>query len=220
MSKKITKLNSAPIVDDDTNLVNDDTNLEKAEKKSETALELAKRLEKEVAEYIKVVKSKQTDEELDEMEKELMAEWTEFDKYIKEREYVVPTSCVFEGKTYTKADVAGKIVYFISKSEQIFQYVYGLYELCKLWKSPTFEKISYGALDSTLRLLDQNKFRGMTEWRDILIVNEFMKPLHEDYSKDTTMQIARAQKHDAIVKQHDLINPVGKKEEECKKEEE
>ena len=182
-------------------------------KRPETSMELAKRLEKEVAEYIKVVKTKNTDEELDAMEKELMDEWTEFDKYIKDREYLVPASCVFEGKTYTKADVAGKIVYFISKQEQIFQYVYGLYELCKLWKSPTFEKISYGALDSTLRLLDQNKFQGMTEWRDILIVNEFMKPLHEDYSKDTTNQIARAKKHDAIIKQRDLINPVKKEEE-------
>lgn len=193
---KITRLNSAA-----------DADAAKETKRVETAKELAERLTEEVAEYVKVVETKTTEEELDELEKALMEEWNEFDKYIKEREYTIPTSCVFEGKTYTKADVAGKIVYFISKQEQIFQYVYGLYELCKLWKSPNFDKIAYGAFDSTLRLLDQAKYQGMTEWRDILIVNEFMKPLHEDYSKDTTMQIARAQKHDAISKRREMIKP-------------
>ena len=202
---KITRLNSAA-----------DADAAKETKRVETAKELAERLTEEVAEYVKVVETKTTEEELDELEKALMEEWNEFDKYIKEREYTIPTSCVFEGKTYTKADVAGKIVYFISKQEQIFQYVYGLYELCKLWKSPNFEKIAYGAFDSTLRLLDQAKYQGMTEWRDILIVNEFMKPLHEDYSKDTTMQIARAQKHDAISKRREMIKP--RKEESKEKD--
>ena len=184
-----------------------DADAAKESKRQETALELAKRLEKEVAEYVKMVDTKTTEEELDELEKALMEEWNEFDEYIKNREYTIPASCTFEGKTYSKADVAGKIVYFISKQEQVFQYVYGLYELCKLWKNPNFEKIAYGAFDSTLRLLDQCKYQGMSEWRDILIVNEYMKPLHEDYSKDTTMQIARAQKHDAISKRRELIKP-------------
>ena len=48
------------------------------------------------------------------------------------------------------------------------------------------KEIAFGPLDSTLRLLDQCKFQGMTEWRDILIVNEYMKALHEQYAKDTT----------------------------------
>ena len=51
----------------------------------------------------------------------------------------------------------------------------------------------------------------MSEWRDILIVNEYMKPLHEQYAKDTTRHIAIAQKHDAIIKQRDLIEPVKSK---------
>ena len=81
----------------------------------------------------------------------------------------------------------------------------------QLWKSPTFTEINFGALDSTLRLLDQCKFQGMSEWRDILIVNEYMKALHEQYAKDTTRHIAIAQKHDAIIKQRDLIEPVKSK---------
>lgn len=202
METKKTKLNSAAIAE---GAIAEEVKT----KKVETAMEMAKRLEKEVEEYKEMVSSKKTQEELDELEKALMDEMDEFDKYIKKRVYDLPTGCSFEGKNYTRQDVAGKIIYFISKMEQTWQYVYGLYELCKLWKNTiNQDTISYGALDSTLRLLDGGKFQGVSEWRDILIVNEFMKSMHEDYAKDTTIQLARAQKHDAIIKQRDLITPI------------
>lgn len=177
------------------------------EAKQETAKEMAERLTKEVEEYKALVDTKETQEELDEMEKEIMAKMEEFDAVIKNRTYELPGSCIFEDKIYTRSEVSNKIIYFISKIEQTWQYVLGLYELCKFWKTDQKE-ISYGALDSTLRLLDQAKFKGSQEWRDILIVNEYIKPLHDDYVKDTTQQIAHAQMHDAIIKRRDLITPV------------
>ena len=48
----------------------------------------------------------------------------------------------------------------------------------------------------------------MTEWRDILIVNEYMKSLHEQYAKDTTQHIALGHRHNAIISQRDLITKV------------
>ena len=173
----------------------------------ETAQEMAERLQKEVDAYKEMVSTKETQEELDELEREIMKEMDEYDKYIKDVRYALPENTVFEGKTYTRSAIADKITYFISKIEQTWQYVLGLYELCKYWKSNETE-IAFGPLDSTLRLLDQCKFQGMTEWRDILIVNEYMKALHEQYAKDTTRQIALAQRHNAIIQQRDLITPV------------
>jgi hypothetical protein len=173
----------------------------------ETAQEMAERLQKEVDAYKEMVSTKETQEELDELEREIMKEMDEYDKYIKDVRYALPENTVFEGKTYTRSAVADKITYFISKIEQTWQYVLGLYELCKYWKSNETE-IAFGPLDSTLRLLDQCKFQGMTEWRDILIVNEYMKALHEQYAKDTTQHIALAQRHNAIIQQRDLITPV------------
>lgn len=173
----------------------------------ETAQEMAERLQKEVDAYKELVSTKETQEELDELEKEIMKEMDVYDEYIKGIRYALPENTVFEGKTYTRSAVADKITYFISKIEQTWQYVLGLYELCKYWKSNETE-IAFGPLDSTLRLLDQCKFQGMTEWRDILIVNEYMKALHEQYAKDTTRQIALAQRHNAIIQQRDLITPV------------
>lgn len=173
----------------------------------ETAQEMAERLQKEVDAYKELVSTKETQEELDELEREIMKEMDVYDEYIKGIRYALPENTVFEGKTYTRSAVADKITYFISKIEQTWQYVLGLYELCKYWKSNETE-IAFGPLDSTLRLLDQCKFQGMTEWRDILIVNEYMKALHEQYAKDTTRQIALAQRHNAIIQQRDLITPV------------
>ena len=173
----------------------------------ETAQELAERLQKEVDAYKEMVSTKETQEELDELEKEIMKEMDAYDEYIKGVHYNLPENTVFEGKTYTRSAVAEKIIYFISKIEQTWQYVLGLYELCKYWKSNAKE-IAFGPLDSTLRLLDQCKFQGMTEWRDILIVNEYMKALHEQYAKDTTHHIALAQRHNAIIQQRDLIAPI------------
>ena len=178
--------------------------------REETAQELAERLQKEFDEYAEKVSKIDKQEELDDLENELMKEMDDYDRYISQVRYTLPESIMFEGKNYTKSVVAGKIIYFISKIEQTWQYVMGLYELCRLWKNPDFSEITFGALDSTLRLLDQGKYQGMTEWRDILIVNEFVKPMHEAYAKDTTMQIALAKKHNEIIKRRDLIDPVKK----------
>lgn len=191
--------------------------LEKLEQRPETAQEMAERLQKEVDAYKEMVSTKETQEELDELEKEIMKEMDAYDEYIKGVRYSLPENTVFEGKTYTRSAVADKITYFISKIEQTWQYVLGLYELCKFWKSNN-DEIAFGPLDSTLRLLDQCKFQGMTEWRDILIVNEYMKALHEQYAKDTTQHIAIAQKHNAIIGQRDLITPVKSEESEAKQE--
>jgi hypothetical protein len=175
---------------------------------AETAQEMAERLQKEVDAYKEMVSNVKTQEELDELEKAIMVEMDEYDEYISGVRYPLQNDVVFEGKTYSKADVAGKIIYFISKIEQSWQYVLGLYELCKLWKTPSFDEITFGALDSTLRLLDQCKYKGMTEWRDILIVNEYMKSVHEQYAKDTTRHIALGHRHNAIISQRDLITKI------------
>lgn len=177
-------------------------------KQNETAKEMAERLQKEVDNYKEMVSGINTQEELNELEQSIMEKMDEYEKYIKDVKYALPENCVFEDKTYSKSAIADKIVFFISKIEQTWQYVLGLYDLCKFWKTPTNAEITFGALDSTLRLLDQCKYQGMTEWRDILVINEYMKAMHEEYAKDTTQHIALAQMHNEIIKRRDLIDPV------------
>lgn len=181
---------------------------ENVEQKQETALEQAKRLEKEVEEYKSKIEQINDMEELKNEEKVIIAELDKFGEYIKTRVYPVPSEVIFEGKRYSRADVAGKINYFIGKNEVGWQYTLGLYQLCQFWRNTTEKNITYGQLDSTLRILEQQKFRGYEEWRDILMVNEYMKALHEDYTKDLALQIAGSQKHNAILERMDLIGKV------------
>lgn len=188
-----------------------DLNSTKEAEHVETAQEMAERLQKDLDEYKEFIGTVNSQEKLDELEKEIMVEMDKNDAHLKDVRYQLPDSCTFENTKYSRADVAGKIIYFVSKIEQTWQYVLGLYELCKLWKTTDLKEINFGALDSTLRLLDQCKFQGMTEWRDILIINEYMKSLHEAFAKDTTVTIWLSQKHNEIIKRRDLIDPVKSK---------
>ena len=183
-------------------------NEETKEQKQETALEQAKRLQAEVDAYKKEIEGINDVEVLKEKEKEIIAEMDKFDEYIKSRTYPVPNGVDFEGEHYSRSDVAGEIIYFINKNEVQWQYTLGLYQLCRFWKNTSNEVITYGQLDSTLRILEQQKFRGFDEWRNILLVNEYMKALHEDYTKDLAVQIALSQKHNSILERMDLIGKV------------
>lgn len=195
-----------------TQVVEADLIIPKKVENVETAQQMAERLQKEVDVFKEKVSEIKTQEELDELEKEILKELDEYDEYIKGVKYELPKDVLFEGTKYNKSQVAGLIVNFISRNEQTWQYVLGLYELCKLWKQSDLENISFGALDSTLRLLDQQKFKGIAEWRNILIINEYMKALHEQYAKDTTRHIAIGHRHSAIISQRDLITPVKSQE--------
>lgn len=183
-------------------------NEEAKEQKQETALEQAKRLQAEVDAYKKEIEGINDVEVLKEKEKEIIAEMDKFDEYIKSRTYPVPNGVDFEGEHYSRSDVSGEIIYFINKNEVQWQYTLGLYQLCRFWKNTSNEVITYGQLDSTLRILEQQKFRGFDEWRNILLVNEYMKALHEDYTKDLAVQIALSQKHNSILERMDLIGKV------------
>lgn len=183
-------------------------NEETKEQKQETALEQAKRLQAEVDAYKKEIEGINDVEALKEKEKEIIAEMDKFDEYIKSRTYPVPNGVDFEGEHYSRSEVSGEIIYFINKNEVQWQYTLGLYQLCRFWKNTSNEVITYGQLDSTLRILEQQKFRGFDEWRNILLVNEYMKALHEDYTKDLAVQIALSQKHNSILERMDLIGKV------------
>jgi len=124
-------------------------------------------------------------EELKAYELEIDKEQEEYDKYLREREYEIPQDpIIFSGKTYSVGDIATKITYHLNRIEQSFEYVMGLLGLVNIWKTRPIKKISFGAYDSTLRLLNQLKYRGAQEWTEILAINEFLKQVRDDYTKD------------------------------------
>ena len=132
----------------------------------------------------------------------------DYEEYIKTINYEIPKDLTWDGKTYSRNEIYTKIIYFLNKNEVQWSYTLGMYELVKFWKNFSNTEISYGAFDSTLRLLEQVKFKGFEEWRDILAINEFFKPMHEGYTIDISRSIYLAQVHNEIINRMELITPI------------
>lgn len=181
---------------------------EKLNRTEMTAKEYGDLLQKDLDAYKERVSNIMTSEELDEEEKHWLEELDKSDAYIKTIKYKLPKDVKFEGQNKTHSDIAGKVIYYISKNEVTWQYCLGLYQLCNFWKHAENEEITYGVFDSTLRLLDQVKYKGYGEWKDILLINEYFKPMHEEYTKDLMNQTYLAQMHNEVIKRRDLIEPV------------
>lgn len=175
--------------------------------------ELKKKTYKEVSEVLEVA-LKEFKQEVDgvndmdtlsKMEQDLMEEQKEYDAYIKDVKYTLPGGVDYDGEHFSKNAVAKLVVDFINRAEIDWQYTLGYFEVVKMWKSKDFKEIEYNAFDSTLRMLNQLKFKGYTDWRNILVVNEYMKGCHEPYSIDTSYMIFLSQKHQAIMDRTTLV---------------
>jgi len=168
--------------------------------KDKTVEETQELLQKRVEEYTAKVDKITDVNELNKLEQEIDAEQAEYDEYIKKVEYELNTAGVdFEGKHFSLNDVAKKIIYYLNKIEQDFQYCLGLHGLVLLWKKADLKSITYGAYDSTLRLLGGLKYKGDSEWVDILVINNFLTCAHEAYVKDRSCLIALASMRNAVV---------------------
>lgn len=180
--------------------------------KDKNATETAEIYTKSAEEYRETIEN-YTIEQLKEEEEIIVKAQVDYEEYIKTINYEIPKDLTWDGKTYSRNEIYTKIIYFLNKNEVQFAYTLGLYELVKFWKNFSNTEISYGAFDSTLRLLEQVKFKGFEEWRDILAINEFFKPLHDQYSKDISHQIYLAKLHNEVISRMDLITPMNKTEE-------
>lgn len=147
-------------------------------------------------------------EELLKLEEEIIEEFKEYDEYISNLEYELPNSCEYDNQKFTKNQIAIKIIYFLNKSEVEWSYTLGMYQLVQLWKQADLSKIAYKAYDSTLRCLNQVKFKGFEEWRDILAINEYMSACHENYSKDASWMHFLSSKHNIVMDRAKLTEAI------------
>ena len=111
----------------------------------------------------------------------------------------------FKNQRYTRVQVAKFVISALSRLEVEWQYTLGLDDLFDLWGNKDFVEISQGAFDSTLRLLNQLKYKGRTDIREILVVNAYLSQCHNEYSLDTAWNILISEKHNAIMDRVKLI---------------
>lgn len=167
--------------------------------------EVEKELAAELDAYVKQVNEIMDVNELMKLESDLMKEAEEYDAYLNNVEYQLPEDTNFENTHYSRNDVAKYILAALNKVEVEWSHTLGLFELYNLWKNKDFVKISQKAFDSTLRILNQVKYKGYTEWKEILVVNSYLSQCHNEYSLDTAWNILISEKHNAIMDRVKLI---------------
>lgn len=169
--------------------------------------EIVKLMETDIAEYTALAETKESEDELLEMEKDIMLAMDEYKEYMAGVEYELPEDCVYDNQNFTKKTISDMIVKFLETQEVSWEYVQGLYDLCKIWKNKEMVKISYGAYDSTLRILNTVKYKGMDNWRNILAINAFVSKCHLEYAMDTSYTIYLSKLHNALLDAMKKFNP-------------
>lgn len=176
--------------------------------------EIRQMLESDIASFKAEVSTVESEQELLDKESELMIKMDEYQEYMKTVEYDLQDGCTYDNQQYSQRGVADMIIDFINTQEIQYEYVSSLFELVKLWKTKDLKKISYGAYDSTLRILNMVKFKGYNQWRAILTINEYLSNCHLAYAADAGYVIYLGHLHSAILDQMKVFHP----EEELPKE--
>lgn len=169
--------------------------------------ELGQKLELDIQAYRAEVETIETEDEILAREQDLMKLQDEYQEYMSKVIYQMPDGCTYDGTAYTKSKVQEMIVDFINTQEVEWAYTLGLFELNKLWRTRDLVNVPYAAYDSTLRVLNQCKFKGYDAWRKILTVNEFMSASHLQYAADTSYTIYLGQLHSVLVDQLKTFHP-------------
>lgn len=170
-----------------------------------TPQELEQMFEGELKTYKETIDVMMTLEELMDAEQKLMEEAQEYDKYLDTVEYPLVDKVEFDGSNYSRNDLAKIIMNAISKMEVEWANTLGLYEMYNIWKNKDMTSVAYKVFDSTLRILNQVKYKGPQEWKDMLAVNKFLSECHTEYTLDTNYNILISKKHNCILERYELV---------------
>ena len=140
-------------------------------------------------------------------EQVLMASMDEVQTHLDNVKYNLPKDVEYGGKRHSKKDVATTIIYMLNKLEVKWEQTLGLYQLVMMWKSDDFKQIPYRVYDSTLRCLNTVSFKGMSEWTDILVINEYLSGCHNEYSLDTGMLVYLSEAHNLVMNRMKELEP-------------
>lgn len=169
--------------------------------------EMAAAIQAELIDYAGQINAYTTVEECETEEQVLMASMDEVQAHLDVVEYELPKECEYEGVKYTKKQIAAKVIYFLNKIECKWEQTLGLHQLIQLWKKEDFNNINYRVFDSTLRCLNTLTFKGDLEFTDILAINTYFEPCHNDYSLDTGMVVYLSECHNLLLNKMRELNP-------------
>lgn len=143
-------------------------------------------------------------DELKAIEQEIIAEADKTDVEVKESKFKLPK------KNYDA--VAGIVREFLNKQTITWQYTVAYVALYEFWDPEKFAKeISYPVLDATLQMLGQLQFTGYDEWKKVITLVDYFKPLDENYAEMTEKIYIVANKHNSVIEAIQLNTPIESK---------
>lgn len=169
--------------------------------------EMAEAIQADLVVYADMVAAIPTVEGCMNEEQGLMHAMDKIQERLDTVKYTLSTQVEYDGKKYSKKDIATKIVYFLNKMEVKWEHTLGLYELVSMWRSEDFKEIPYGVYDSTLRSLNTVTFKGYQEWQDILAINAYLAQNHNEYSLDTGMLVYVSNMHNLLLNRIKELDP-------------
>jgi hypothetical protein len=169
--------------------------------------EMLAAMQADLVTYSDTVAAFNTIDECDAEEQVLMGSMDEVQAKLDVVEYELPAGVTYDGKKYSKKEVSTKLTNLLNKLEVKWEQTLGLYQLVMMWKADDFKKIPYRVYDSTLRCLNQVTFKGIHEWTDILIVNEYLAKCHNEYSLDTGILLYLSECHNIVMNRMKELNP-------------
>ena len=158
-------------------------------------------LENDIQEFQAKVLTIETKDEALALEKEVITSIEEFEASLKNTQYALQDGCTYDNQTYNRKTMNSYVVDCLNLIEVEFSYTLGIYELVKLWETKDLDQIQYHAYDSTLRILQQCKFRGKEQCKKILTVNTYLSGCHKEYVADTSYMIYLSSIHNSLVEQ-------------------
>ena len=138
--------------------------------------------------------------ELQEIEKQIVAEADKIDKEISETTFNLPKE--------NYETVADAIKYFLNKQTVQWQYTLGMVGMYDFWDGKQQTKIPYAQLDSILRTLGGMQFSGYEEWAKVIAINKFFEGLREQYVEVTQKAYDVATRHQMLMDAMGLNTPV------------
>lgn len=156
-------------------------------------------LNSDVAAWAAEVATLETEEKILNLEEELITTMRANEADLVTTVYKLPEGAKFDNTEFNRRTLCDYIANFLDNQELEWSYTLGMFELVKLWKTRDLTEVNYHAFDSTIRILGQIKYKGQEAWRKVLAVNEFLTPLHSQYTFDSAYMIYLSQLHNTLL---------------------
>lgn len=157
--------------------------------------------QEKLAEFKKTLEGK-THEELEAIEQEIIKECDDANKEVSVAMIDLP------GHQKDYEPVRDAILYFFNKQSVTWQYTLGMVTLVEFWTKAKPAQVPYPILDGTLRQLGELQFTGLSEWKRVILINNYFEPCRAEYVRLTNLPYVSAMKHDAVMNALGITTPV------------